>query len=139
MTHYVYAGAAPWSGASPTDQPGGLFRQAIGSHEWQLLSNGLPPKAEIRAIAIHPQNSQIIYIGTQDGPYRSSDGGGHWERLNLPDSGRVIWSILLALSPSARLTASFSFSLVSVSFRDTSSVFCGVRGGNAATVCWRSA
>ena len=81
MTHYVYAGAAPWSGASPTDQPGGLFRQAIGSREWQLLTNGLPTKAEIRAIAIHPQNSQIVYIGTQDGPYRSMDGGDHWEAV----------------------------------------------------------
>jgi photosystem II stability/assembly factor-like uncharacterized protein len=94
MMHYVYAGAAPWSGASPTDQPGGLFRQVIGSHEWQHLNNGLPEKAEIRAIAIHPQNSQIVYIGTQDGPYRSSDSGDHWERLNLPDSRMVIWSIL---------------------------------------------
>jgi photosystem II stability/assembly factor-like uncharacterized protein len=94
MTQYVYAGAAPWSGASPTDAPSGLFRHAIGSREWQLLANGLPPKSEIRAIAIHPQNSQIVYIGTQDGPYRSSDGGDHWERLNLPDSGMVIWSVL---------------------------------------------
>ena len=94
MTQYVYAGAAPWSGASPTDQPGGLFRQAIGSGEWQLLTNGLPVKSEIRAIAIHPQNSQVVYIGTQAGPYRSNDGGDHWEQLNLPDPGMVVWSIL---------------------------------------------
>lgn len=59
-----------------------------------MLTNGLPTKAEIRAIAIHPQNSQIVYIGTQDGPYRSNDGGDHWERLNLPDAGMVVWSML---------------------------------------------
>jgi hypothetical protein len=86
MMHYVYAGAAPWSGASPTDQPGGLFRQAMGSYEWQHLSNGLPEKAEIRAIAIHPQNSQIVYIGTQD-------GGKTWTEYPLPAAKQDVYAL----------------------------------------------
>ena len=48
----------------------------------------------MRAIAIHPQNPQVIYIGTQHGPYRSTDGGDHWEKLGFPDLGMVVWSIL---------------------------------------------
>jgi photosystem II stability/assembly factor-like uncharacterized protein len=94
MTQYVYAGAAPFSGASDTTLPGGLFRQAVGESEWQSLSKGLPSKAEVRAIAIHPTNPQIVYVGTQDGPYRSTDSGDHWERLNFPDRDLVVWSIL---------------------------------------------
>jgi len=94
MTQFVYAGAAPWSGASDTTLPGGLFRQAVGTNEWQSLSKGLPERAEVRAIAIHPNNPNLVYVGTQDGPFRSQDGGEHWERLNFPDKGLVVWSIL---------------------------------------------
>ena len=94
MTQYVYAGAAPWSGASDTTLPGGLFRQAVGENEWDALSKGLPDRAEVRAIAIHPNNPQIVYAGTQYGPYRSTDSGDHWERLNFPDKDMVVWSFL---------------------------------------------
>jgi photosystem II stability/assembly factor-like uncharacterized protein len=66
----------------------------VGESEWQSLNKGLPSKAEVRAIAIHPTNPQIVYVGTQEGPYRSSDGGDHWERLNFPDRDLVVWSIL---------------------------------------------
>ena len=94
MTQYVYAGAAPFSGASDTTQPGGLFRLAVGENEWQPLDQGLPDRTEVRAIAIHPHNPQIVYVGAQDGPYRSLDGGDRWERLNFPEKDLVVWSIL---------------------------------------------
>jgi photosystem II stability/assembly factor-like uncharacterized protein len=95
MTQYVYAGAAPFALAANTEQPSGLFRQAVGESEWRTLSKGLPDHAEVRAIAIHPNNPQIVYVGTQEGPYRSADGGDHWERLDFPDTGMVVWSILI--------------------------------------------
>ena len=66
MTHYVYSGAAQWSGAGEDGAVGGLFRQVVGESDWQSLSNGLPDKVEVRAIAIHPQDPQVIYLGTQD-------------------------------------------------------------------------
>src|SRR5262249_54042861 len=94
MSQYVYAGAAPFSGASDISQPGGLFRLAVGEGEWQPLRQGLPDRAEVRAIAIHPHNPRIVYAGAQDGPYRTLDGGDHWERLNFPEKDLVIWSIL---------------------------------------------
>jgi len=94
MTHYVYAGAAPFSGASDTTLPGGLFRLTVKDSEWQPLSKGLPDRVEVRTIAIHPDNPQIIYVGTQHGPYRTHDGGDHWERLNFPDKDLVVWSLL---------------------------------------------
>ncbi|HXG17804.1 MAG TPA: YCF48-related protein, partial [Methylomirabilota bacterium] len=94
MTQYVYAGAAPFSGGSDPTQPGGLFRLAVGSNEWRSLTTGLPDRAEVRTIAIHPENPQIVYVGAQDGPYRSLDGGDHWERLNFPEKNLVVWSIV---------------------------------------------
>jgi photosystem II stability/assembly factor-like uncharacterized protein len=32
-------------------------------------------------------------VGTQDGPYRSTDGGERWERLGFPERGAVVWSL----------------------------------------------
>ncbi len=90
---YVYAGAAHWTSGA-TERPGGMFRRAVGNETWESLTKGLPEKAEIRAIAVHPENPQIIYVGTQDGPYRSTDRGERWERLRLPDPAMVVWSIV---------------------------------------------
>ena len=43
---------------------------------------------------MHPQYPQVVYAGTQDGPYRSMDGGDHWQKLDFPDPGMVVWSFL---------------------------------------------
>jgi len=93
-TSYIYAGAAHWTSAGNTQNPGGLLRRAVGDDHWQALTNGLPESYEVRAIAIHPQNPQVIYAGTNHGPYRSTDGGDHWEKLDFPDLGMVVWSLL---------------------------------------------
>jgi photosystem II stability/assembly factor-like uncharacterized protein len=94
MTQYLYAGAAPFSGGSDPTQPGGLFRLAVGDNTWGSLSSGLPDRVEVRSIAIRPDNPQIVYVGTQQGPYRSQDGGDHWEQLNFPDKDLVVWSLI---------------------------------------------
>ena len=90
---YVYAGVGHWT-STPDTHPGGLLRKAVGDDRWQSLSKGLPAGAEVRAIAIHPQYPQVVYAGTQDGPYRSMDGGDHWQKLDFPDPGMVVWSFL---------------------------------------------
>jgi photosystem II stability/assembly factor-like uncharacterized protein len=94
MTQYVYAGAAPFAFADNQEHPGGLLRQVVGESEWRVLGGGLPDKAEVRAIAIHPDNPHIIYAGTQYGPYRSMDSGERWQRLDFPDGDMVVWSII---------------------------------------------
>jgi photosystem II stability/assembly factor-like uncharacterized protein len=81
-TIHVYAGA----------ETGGLFRKAIDDAHWQSLTQGLPQPAEVRAIAVHPQHPEIVFAGTQEGPYRSHDGGDSWERPDFPGPERVVWS-----------------------------------------------
>jgi photosystem II stability/assembly factor-like uncharacterized protein len=49
----------------------------------------------VQAVTVHPENPEIVYIGTQDGPYRSTDRGEHWEPLGFPDRGVQVWSILV--------------------------------------------
>ena len=94
MTQYVYAGASQFSKKEQPIPPSGLCRQAVGGSEWEILSDGLPEHAEIRAILIHPENPQLMYVGTQHGPYRSTDGGAHWEQLDFPDADMVVWALL---------------------------------------------
>ncbi len=71
---------------------GGLYRRTAGDGRWEHLANGLPP-VDAQAITVDPHNPRIVYAGTADGPYRSTDGGDHWERLGFPDRDIAIWSI----------------------------------------------
>jgi photosystem II stability/assembly factor-like uncharacterized protein len=81
---YVFAGAGS----------GGLFRKAPGRDDWEELTNGLPPSPQVRAIAVHPLQPDVIFAGTQEGLYRSGSKGNHWRPMNLPLAGSVIWSVL---------------------------------------------
>ena len=92
MTKRIYAGAGHWSSKGRHFQ-GGLFRTSPGTRDWQPLSRGLPEQVEARAFAVHPRDSDVVFVGTQDGPYRSIDGGESWERTNFPERGAVVWSL----------------------------------------------
>ncbi|PKB83395.1 MAG: hypothetical protein BZY88_02160 [SAR202 cluster bacterium Io17-Chloro-G9] len=81
---YVYAGA----------ETCGLYRLDPGSSQWQELSSGLPDDPIVPGVILHPSNPEVVFAGTQDGPYRSSDRGEHWERLDYPRSGAPVWSFM---------------------------------------------
>jgi hypothetical protein len=80
---YVFAGA----------EAGGLFRMPIGNGDsWENVTAGLPRAAAVRAVAVHPQDTDTVFAGTQNGPYRSRDGGAKFERLDFADTYMVGWS-----------------------------------------------
>jgi photosystem II stability/assembly factor-like uncharacterized protein len=86
----VFVGAGTWTSQR---KHGGLFRQAVGESGWESLTKGLPSPVSVQAITFHPTMAGTIYVGTQDGPYRSTDGGSSWERGgNFPHDLQV-WSI----------------------------------------------
>ena len=97
-TSYVYAGLAGET-APGREVQSGLYRMAEGDSGWTMLRNGLPEAPEIRAIAVHPVQPEIVYVGTQHGPYRSTDHGERWEKVNVPDHGLPVWSISLCRCP----------------------------------------
>ena len=90
---YVYVGLAGET-APGRSISSGLYRMADGGEVWESLTNGLPDSPAIRTIVVHPEQPQIIYVGTQSGPYRSTDHGDHWERVSVPDHGLAVWSLL---------------------------------------------
>ncbi len=81
---YVYVGA----------ESNGLYRLSPGSDRWEELTNGLPQDPVVPGVALHPDKPEVVFAGTQDGPYRSTDRGNHWERLDYPRSGAPVWSFL---------------------------------------------
>jgi photosystem II stability/assembly factor-like uncharacterized protein len=87
---HVYAGTARSMGATL----GGVFRQAVGDSRWEHLTNGLPQDADVHAITVHPENQDVIYIGSTKGAYRSTNRGTTWERLRLPDDADI-WSVCI--------------------------------------------
>ena len=89
----VFAGAGQGEGKNAGRYRGGLFRMRPGAGAWERVAGGLPENVEVRTIAQHPTDPQTLFIGTQDGPYRSTDGGAHWAKPDFPDKGAVIWTI----------------------------------------------
>ncbi|MQF96188.1 MAG: hypothetical protein FI731_10990 [SAR202 cluster bacterium] len=81
---YVYTGA----------ETSGLYRLAPGSDTWEELTNGLPTDPMVPGIVIHPDDPSVIYAGTQDGPYRSTNRGDSWERLDYPRTGAPVWTFM---------------------------------------------
>lgn len=90
---YIFLGLAGETGHGRVVQSG-LYRLTDGSDEWEALHQGLPEAPAVRALAVHPLHPEIIYAGTQSGPYRSADRGEHWEKVNIPDHGLPVWSFL---------------------------------------------
>lgn len=90
---YAYVGLAGETAPGRTVKSG-LYRMADGDDRWELATDGLPDAPAIRAIAVHPLKPEIVYAGTQEGPYRSTDHGDHWEKVNVTDKGLPVWSIL---------------------------------------------
>lgn len=88
---YIYAGTAWISEGSE----GGIFRRPTDGGDWCKLTNGLPSDTDVHAITVHPSRPGVVYLGTKQGPFVSTDHGDHWERMNFPFPGVQAWSILV--------------------------------------------
>ena len=93
--NYVYAGAAAWPGAAENTRTHGLYRLDQHTGEWAELATGLPAAAEVRCILLDSRSPGVVWAGTQDGPFKSSDAGEMWTALPLPEGrSRVVWSLV---------------------------------------------
>ena len=91
----IFVGAGHGEGATRNKYRGGLFRRSPGDRGWESLTQGLPENVEVRSIVVHPRDANVIYVGTQDGPYRSLDGGNRWEGVEFPERGVIIWTLAM--------------------------------------------
>ena len=84
----VYAGMRKGRRAIDGDFPAmasyGMYKSLDGGENWHEINNGLDTQyLNIHCIAVHPDTSDIVYIGTwMDGVFKTTDGGETWKMMN---------------------------------------------------------
>jgi photosystem II stability/assembly factor-like uncharacterized protein len=73
----------------------GLWRSTDSGETFVRASDGMFVECHVRALAVHPTEPRTLYLGSEQGLFRSSDGADHWTRVESPLNGRQIWSVLL--------------------------------------------
>ncbi len=60
----------------------GVYRSENSGAKWQLISpEGSQEIHEVESIAIDPHDSKIVYAGTWHLPWKTTDGGEHWNNI----------------------------------------------------------
>src|SRR5262249_22110692 len=86
-----------WRSETDNTYRRGLFKSMDGGTVWKQLSPGLPEGSNFGPLAIDPRDARTIYLGTQTGVIRSTDGGENWSAVNSALPGISVSS--LAIDP----------------------------------------
>lgn len=87
----VYAGVAGYVGRAEQKGLVGVFRRQAEAAEWEhVLAD-----RETYTVSVHPTDPNVVFAGTSDGVYRSTDRGRTFQRANFPDAGVQVWSFLV--------------------------------------------
>lgn len=70
------------------------------------------PSDAIVSIALHPTNSNIVYVATNESVYKTRDGGGTWERMATDLSTYRVLSIAIDPERPATVYAGTMFDAV---------------------------
>src|SRR3989442_12123626 len=74
----------------------GIWRSSDGGDTWLRVRHGLYSESAVRALAVHPRDSRILYCGADSGMYRSEGKGEHWGRLGSPLNQIPFWALAIA-------------------------------------------
>ena len=72
-----------------------VWRSEDGGESWKKTSKGMFSESDIRAIAVDPNDTSILFAGTEAGIYRSKNGGDDWEKIDSAMNQRQIWSMAI--------------------------------------------
>src|SRR3954453_7284338 len=89
----LYAGVAGYVGRAGQQGLVGVFSRQAGSDEWRHVVQD----HESHAVHVHPTDPNVVFAGTGDGVYRSTDRGKSFQRTNFPDKVQI-WSFLVDAS-----------------------------------------
>jgi photosystem II stability/assembly factor-like uncharacterized protein len=73
----------------------GLWRSTDQGATFQRTCDGMFVECHVRALVVDPRRPGTLWLGSEQGLYRSTDGADNWERIESPLNGMQIWSILL--------------------------------------------
>jgi photosystem II stability/assembly factor-like uncharacterized protein len=86
---HVFAGVGGYYAGSEGKLAGAFRRDAEGD-VWQHVLT----EPETYSLLVHPRDPNLVFAGTADGVYRSTDRGATFARADFPDRGVQIWSFL---------------------------------------------
>lgn len=77
----------------------GVMMSTDDGDSWVRVSigRGMHSEGIVRALLAEPGRPEVVYAGTDQGLYRSDDGGAKWQLLDNPMKGSAIWC--LAVDP----------------------------------------
>lgn len=88
-THQMISEVGGGKGPKLTKGSYGFYRSSDGGYNWEVSNNGLPQKASVRRLAMHPDNPKVIYAALNDnqgkgGLYITINKGVLWKKVNTP-------------------------------------------------------
>ncbi len=87
-----------WAGGwKPDQRDGGLWGSQDGGHSWKAIER--LRGQSIFALAQAPSNPRVIFAGTWEGVFRSSDSGVSWSLISPADSKEIHEVESLAVDP----------------------------------------
>jgi photosystem II stability/assembly factor-like uncharacterized protein len=114
-----YRGGRVTAVAGHADQPyvyymgvtgGGVWKTTDGGMTWFPITDSTRMAGSIGAIAVAPSDPNVVYVGTGESPprgnvspgngmYRSTDGGGSWTAIGLPEAGQIAKIVVHPTNP----------------------------------------
>ncbi len=76
---------------------GGIYDRSDGGATW--TSQREMRGQSVRSLALAPSDPKIFVAGTLEGVFRSTDSGGHWERISPKDNAEIHEVESLAIDP----------------------------------------
>ena len=89
VSAHVFAGVGGYY-ASKQSGLAGVFRRATNGSDWKHALSEI----EAFTVFVHPRDPDLVFAGTADGVYRSTDRGQKFSRADFPDRGVQVWSFL---------------------------------------------
>lgn len=74
----------------------GLWRSTDGGHSFVRACDGMFVECHVRALAVHPREPLTLYLGSEQGLFKSVNGADSWTRVESPLNGLQIWSVLVS-------------------------------------------
>lgn len=101
---YLFAGVAGYVGRPDEEGDVGVFRRAIDGGAWEHVLQDL----ETYTVHAHAGDPSVVFAGTRDGVWRSTDHGATFDAADFPDVGRQVWSFLVDSRDDNRIYAGSS-------------------------------
>ena len=73
----------------------GLWRSPDGGKSWGRTGSNLAGDTRVYELAVHPRDAKVIFAGTEDGIYRSENGGQSFEQMDSILNSQWVWRLTI--------------------------------------------